>query len=483
MIHNARIYFLGFIILMAAACATPQSGKITQGDPEKMVSQLGAALDTAKANQVNVLAPGLYNEARSAFIKAGQALDKGGKIADISEYVSDGNESLNNAEKMAKVAKIILEKTNTARDKAIEAGAEQLGAPYTEVQDQYLKLTKAIENDNLSYAQKHASEVQAAFRNLEIMAIKSNALSNARKIIAEATEEKVQKLVPSVYNDALTALKEADDYIGKNPYEVEGIREKASHAELMARRLTALYESAQKFQEMSPEEAALYLEGLMVRLGNSLETDDLRDRVTSAQMIALTDAATVRVQERQKAELNNMDAQKRIAELEKELEGLKGYSQEQAKAREQLEAEQKFNDRFNQIQGYFNPDEAEVYKKGSQLIIRLRGIQFPVGQATLSPKDYLLLSKVQRAISEFGQPMITIEGHTDSTGSVQANLHLSEERAEAVKTYLIANKTLPESHIQATGYGPNRPLAPNTTPENRAINRRIDVVITPEMTD
>ncbi|MBC2743982.1 MAG: OmpA family protein, partial [Desulfosarcina sp.] len=73
-------------------------------------------------------------------------------------------------------------------------------------------------------------------------------------------------------------------------------------------------------------------------------------------------------------------------------------------------------------------------------------------------------------------------GHTDSTGSAQTNQELSQKRAEAVKTYLVANKTLPSNRIRATGYGLDRPLAPNTTPEGRAINRRIDVLITPAKT-
>jgi len=74
---------------------------------------------------------------------------------------------------------------------------------------------------------------------------------------------------------------------------------------------------------------------------------------------------------------------------------------------------------------------------------------------------------------------VLIEGHTDSTGSVAVNKRLSEERAEAVREYLIANKTLSEDKIFAVGYGSTRPLASNETAEGRAINRRIDLIIKP----
>jgi outer membrane protein OmpA-like peptidoglycan-associated protein len=181
----------------------------------------------------------------------------------------------------------------------------------------------------------------------------------------------------------------------------------------------------------------------------------------------------------QSLEKETQDYQAQIADLEQQLTVIKGYSREQEVVKQKLAAEREFNEQFNKVQRYFRPDEAEVYKQGKQLVIRLRGIHFPVGQAILTPNNYTLLSKVQHAIQTFGQPIVTIEGHTDSTGSAQVNQELSQKRADAVKTYLVANKTLPEDRILAAGYGPDRPLAPNTSPEGRAINRRIDLLIQP----
>ena len=232
---------------------------------------------------------------------------------------------------------------------------------------------------------------------------------------------------------------------------------------------------------MSPEGISLYVEALLARLGKTLNTGDLRDKSFEGQigmMIGVVDSIEVK---NQALEMGNEDYQAKIADLEQRLASLQGYSREQEQAKRKLAAEREFNERFNKVQGLFRSEEAEVYKQGGQLVIRMRGIQFPVGQATLTPENYMLLSKVQQAIQTFGQPTVVIEGHTDSTGSAQVNQELSQKRAEAVKTYLVANNTLPENRIQAFGYGPDRPLAPNTTPEGRAINRRIDVLITPSM--
>lgn len=124
-------------------------------------------------------------------------------------------------------------------------------------------------------------------------------------------------------------------------------------------------------------------------------------------------------------------------------------------------------------------DQAEVYKQSDNLVIRLKAMQFPVGKDLIMPNNYALLSTVRNAIHTFGEPLVVIEGHTDSTGSVAVNAKLSKDRAEAVRQYFIANGTLAENEVTAIGYGPERPLATNDTPEGRAINRRIDVIIKP----
>jgi OmpA-OmpF porin, OOP family len=164
------------VLVYAGACATPSPESASSENPNQQVRQLEAALATAKSNQVDILAPGLYSEAQSTFMKAKQALDKGAKLSDISDYVAEGHATLKKAAEIAQVSRTILGQANKARAKALKAGADKLGEPYDKVEKQYLNLTKAIEDDNLSYAQKNAAKVQAAFRDVEIMAIKNSAI-------------------------------------------------------------------------------------------------------------------------------------------------------------------------------------------------------------------------------------------------------------------------------------------------------------------
>ena len=477
-----RFLFVGLVFVSIVICSTTQAQAASSGSPGQMVDQLEADLAAARSHQVDVLSPGLFKDAQSAFINARKALDKGAKLTDIQEYVAQGSASLKKAEEIAQVSRTILGETNKARDKALKVEADKLGEPYDKVENEYLKLTTAIERDNLSYAQEKAAEVQAAFRDVEIMAIKNSAIGNARKMMADADNARVQKIAPTAYNDALQALNEADAYIGQNPYAAETISQKAAHAEFMARRMMTINENSQKFKAMAPEASALYVEGLLARLGTTMDTGDIRNKGVEGQLSSLTGTVETMGQKNQSLEKDNLNYQSQIAKLEQQLVGLQGYSREQETARQKLAAEREFNEQFSTVQSYFRPDEADVYKQGGQLVIRMRGIKFPAGQATLTPENYILLSKVQQAIQKFGQPTVTIEGHTDTTegsGSAQSNLALSQKRAEVVKTYLVANNTLPSNRIRATGYGPDRPLAPNTTADGRATNRRIDVLITP----
>jgi len=74
---------------------------------------------------------------------------------------------------------------------------------------------------------------------------------------------------------------------------------------------------------------------------------------------------------------------------------------------------------------------------------------------------------------------VTVEGHTDSTGGKKLNQKLSAARAEAVKEYLEVNAADPSIEFDSKGFGYDKPLATNKTPEGRAQNRRVDVVIEP----
>ena len=81
---------------------------------------------------------------------------------------------------------------------------------------------------------------------------------------------------------------------------------------------------------------------------------------------------------------------------------------------------------------------------------------------------------------EHAQLRLGIEGHTDNVGTATANRELSSRRAEAVKTYLTGELRVDPARLIATGLGSTKPAQPNTTPEGRQTNRRVELVKLPE---
>ncbi|MFQ5759878.1 MAG: OmpA family protein [Acidiferrobacterales bacterium] len=160
---------------------------------------------------------------------------------------------------------------------------------------------------------------------------------------------------------------------------------------------------------------------------------------------------------------------------------LGGVAEERVALSQQLQAQARVRKQFDEIEQMFSRKEAQVLRESNDVIIRLVGLNFSVGRSTIDPKHFQLLTKVQKAIRVFPESALTIEGHTDSYGSDQANLALSEKRAEAVKQYLLANMGLPPSKVGAVGFGETKPVANNETDAGRTKNRRIDVVIRPNL--
>ncbi len=108
-------------------------------------------------------------------------------------------------------------------------------------------------------------------------------------------------------------------------------------------------------------------------------------------------------------------------------------------------------------------------------MIRLENINFDTGKATIKPVSFPVLEEVARILQQYPTLQIEIGGHTDNTGGAALNEKLSGERAAAVLDHLKQNfPEIASSQFTAKGYGPTRPVAPNTTTLGRAKNRRVE---------
>lgn len=120
---------------------------------------------------------------------------------------------------------------------------------------------------------------------------------------------------------------------------------------------------------------------------------------------------------------------------------------------------------------------ADVFKSEVGQAIQLEGIQFATGSAEILPSSESTLAKAYATLKYNPEIEVEIQGHTDNVGAAETNLKLSQERAAAVKTYLV-NKGINAARITTKGFGEAKPIASNDTPEGRQTNRRIEFVRT-----
>ena len=105
----------------------------------------------------------------------------------------------------------------------------------------------------------------------------------------------------------------------------------------------------------------------------------------------------------------------------------------------------------------------------------IKNLEFDLGKSTIRSSSYPSLNSVATLLIEKNFSL-KLAGHTANTGSMQTNMRLSKERAEAVKAYLVS-KGANASRLEATGYGPTQPIATNATADGRQQNRRVEFTL------
>lgn len=465
------------VAVFACAGSKPKAARPSGApDPNSLIQLMEKDLNIARRNQVHVLSPILYAKAEGALNTARQLMAENKKTAEVIDHIKRSQVYLLNARDKSQVARAVLSEVIKNRSSARSAGAVKLGKDYTRVEEQFSQLARAIENNNVRFARNNGKAVSESFRVLEIRAIKVQAIGEVRKLLQQARDQRTNKIAPRSYDRARSKLQQADQFISANPYKKAEIQKLANAALFEARRHLEIGRFSRKLEPMQPEPVALLLEEILIKISEGLSAPDMRDHTFETQVDNILGTIAAQKQDRIFTGTREKELQNQIERLTQrlaELEDQKNGKQVSAANRE------KFNQQAKQVGDILDPREADVYVDDLRLLIRLKSIRFPVGKSVIQPENYELLGKVQRVIRMFGSVDIIIQGHTDSTGSEKINEQISEQRADAVRHFLVADDTLSYDRIIAVGYGSMRPIAPNTSKKGRAMNRRIDLMISP----
>jgi chemotaxis protein MotB len=207
------------------------------------------------------------------------------------------------------------------------------------------------------------------------------------------------------------------------------------------------------------------------------------------------------------SEKENADKQRRIAALEGDLtvsgETSKTKDEELAKVRGEKEATtaelvelrrqrdaaetriaayRKLQDRFRQL---VSTGSLQVAFRNGQMVLKLpSGVLFPSGAADLSEGGMIVLTDVLKVLNEFKDRRFVIAGHTDTlpikSKKFKNNWYLSTARALSVVEFMV-DAGFPAKNLAGAGYGEFDPVAANDTEKNRELNRRIEIILVPNL--
>lgn len=178
------------------------------------------------------------------------------------------------------------------------------------------------------------------------------------------------------------------------------------------------------------------------------------------------------------------DANRTRGQLNNAQQELAGTKEALAGTSQQLAAEQEAREAAEKRAAQASADLAKfamVKQEPRGMVITLSGsVLFLTGKSELLPSAMAKLTQVGEALTrEDPNSKIVVEGHTDSQGSQSLNETLSQARADSVRTFLIS-RGVAADRITAVGLAFSRPIGDNKTPEGRANNRRVEIIVTPQ---
>lgn len=447
-----------------------------------------AAKAAADAANAQLLAPRSYSRGLEEYNDAEIALERGRNIETVRSNAADATSNFRTAVAAAELAKTALAQVMKSRQDAANARAPELSPDiWTQAQRKFSDAIRLLERGDLKGAKRDDIEATSLYRDAELVAIKAQYLSDTRRLLADADRARVDRYAPITLGKAKQLLNNAERELNENRYDTDLPRSLARQANYEAKHAIYLSEVVRKVRDrdLTPEQLVLEWEKSLRDVAGAADVvPDMEDgpvRLTTelvAYIDKLRNANQSLGQEKAENEI-------RLAEMEEEMaaldERLGGATEERAALIQRLEAQARVKEQFEQVEKMFATGEARVFREGNNIILRLDGLTFDSGASQIKPQSFDLLAKVEKAIDVFPRSELIIEGHTDSFGGDDSNQKLSQERAESVQQYMVNAMRIPTYRLIATGYGETRPIASNETESGRERNRRIDIVIRPNL--
>ncbi|MES3037531.1 MAG: OmpA family protein [Bdellovibrionota bacterium] len=461
---------------MAVSCASKDVQKASlpeTADPVAEIQRTQDRLNADRQQQIDVVAPRYFSKAEARLSDARKASEKGKSTSKVKEDIEWANGYLDKAEQIAGESATILAPILEARRAAVNAQAPVVAKSGFKAADvKLIDLTEDFKAGTSKANTRDLTELQSEYLNLELASIKAVKLNEARILLGNAEKQNAAKYSPQTLAQTRLAIVNAERTIETDRHNQALVDQASRAATMQARKLAEVVRVAKGAKTGSAEATAL----AMYDRSSQLQTSEQQLAQTEQQNQQLESRLQETSAEAQ-SQTNRMNTA--IVDLQGQNSELQGQNQNLQGENSNLAKEKEFNAALAQAQKEFKSSEADVYRQGDNLVVRLKSMSFPQGKATLPASSAASLDKVKTVISSLKAEKIVIEGHTDSTGTAEINKEISQKRADTVKDYLVTEGVVAENQVEAVGQGYEKPISTNKTSAGRKQNRRVDIVITP----
>ncbi|MDY6856599.1 MAG: OmpA family protein [Thermodesulfobacteriota bacterium] len=490
-------FFLMISLSLGVGCATTEKQPLSMEVYKKYqtIPKLEESLMTAKTNEVNVFAPKGFDLAQTLLDQSTDMIHEG--AGDQAMLTAEkGLTVLKQAEKDAQKSKNFMWEVVKKRDMACKAKAPSLFPDeYKRAEKMLIKATGLIEGGNTEKAKEMDVSLINSYNELEMKALKEGVLDVAKATFARPEIKDSEDFAPKTFQQAKKELDLAMSILKSDRTQTERANAHAALASKLAEKANQIADIVKMFKrrDYSHEDIVLWYHDQLDQINEPLRgeldftqpnrvlVDSLAGKVGSyvknikdSQQVSANQQETIR---KLQADLNNLNEKykEEIKDIVDEKE--KTISQVSKKYEQEEKIRININQKYAYIESLFTLEEAQVFRKGNDVLIAAHGFFFPVGEAEIRTVNFALLDKIVKAIKQFPNADIEVSGHTDSTGSDQTNMELSKKRAQNVANFLVEVGNLAEGKLHTTGYGETRPIASNEAEEGRTKNRRIEVLI------
>jgi OOP family OmpA-OmpF porin len=483
----AKTGLMKLVILTAALLAF--GGSYAQDELRNtFFKDADAAKAAADAVNAKLYAPKTYENGMREYNNADTGLNRGRNIEYVRSNAADATRLLKEAVTKAELAQTALAQAIKSRQDGANAKAPELSTDlWDQAQQEFVRAIQLLERGDMKNAKRREIEATSLYREAELAAIKDQYLSDTRRLLNDAERARVGRYAPLTLGRAKQLLADAERELNENRYDTDLPRSLAIQANYEAKHALYLSEIGRQVRDkdLTAEQLVLSWEKSIRAIAGVADIvpdmQDGQDKLVGE----LTAHFEEEAKQLQALKQEKADNEVRLADLEEELrtldERLGGATAERAALIQRIEAAARVKQQFQQVEKMFSAAEARVFREADTIILRLVGLSFDSGASQLKPDNFDLLAKVEKAIDVFPRSELTIEGHTDAHGGDDSNQVLSQQRADSVQQYMINAMRIPTYRLIAQGYGETRPVSSNETESGRAQNRRIDIVIKPNL--